>query len=292
MQWYDRCFGSLQQSDVPVEIVVIDNASSDGTVDFIKQNYPGITLIESNENLGFAKANNIGMRYALDKGADYVFLLNQDAWLNQTYTISELVKQAKINPDYAILSPLQLYGSGERIAQDTQTHYLYKSTNKKNDFVSDLYFDKLKHIYETSYICAASWLIPIEIIKSVGGFDPLFYHYGEDDNYIQRIHYWGWKVGLCPKVTICHDYEDRPASYTTKNLDRKKYLLIDLGNINKECDINRFIRVSVKLIAKNIFNLKLKKANKLALEYLYLKEIKSNLIHSRMQNKLKQSNWL
>ena len=82
-QWYDRCFGSLRRSSIPVTPVVIDNASSDGSVAYIREHFPESVVFEESENLGFAKANNIGMRYALDQGADYVLLLNQDAWLVQ-----------------------------------------------------------------------------------------------------------------------------------------------------------------------------------------------------------------
>ena len=80
-QWYERCFTSLRNSEYPVQTIVIDNASNDGTVEYIRENFPEIYLIESEENLGFGRANNIGMRYALDHGCDYVFLLNQDAWI-------------------------------------------------------------------------------------------------------------------------------------------------------------------------------------------------------------------
>ena len=86
-KWYDRCFGSLRDSEMPVETIVIDNTSTDDTIEYIKTHFPSVHLIESKENLGFAKANNIGIRYAIDNNADYVFLLNQDAWIeNDTLT--------------------------------------------------------------------------------------------------------------------------------------------------------------------------------------------------------------
>jgi GT2 family glycosyltransferase len=92
--WYERCFKSLRDSELPVQIIVIDNASNDGTVEYIRAHFPDIHLIESKENLGFGRANNLGMRYALDNGADYVFLLNQDAWIEPN-TIGELVRIAE-----------------------------------------------------------------------------------------------------------------------------------------------------------------------------------------------------
>ena len=75
-RWYDRCFSSLRASTIPIQTIVIDNASNDGTIDYLKQNYPELIFVQSDENLGFGRANNLGMRYALDHGCDYVFLLN------------------------------------------------------------------------------------------------------------------------------------------------------------------------------------------------------------------------
>ncbi len=106
-EWYDRCFLSLRESVLPVQTVVIDNASGDGSAGYIKENYPEIHIIESDKNLGFGAANNIGMRYAIDHGCDYCFLLNQDAWI-ESDTIAGLVNIAQANPEYGILSPVHL----------------------------------------------------------------------------------------------------------------------------------------------------------------------------------------
>ena len=71
-QWYDRCFTSLRESTVPVQTIVVDNASEDGSVEYIREHYPEIVLMENKENLGFGQANNLAMRYALDHDCDYV----------------------------------------------------------------------------------------------------------------------------------------------------------------------------------------------------------------------------
>ena len=81
MRWADRCFGSLRTSTLPVSTIVIDNASTDGIADHLESHFPEVELIKSTENLGFAKANNIGILKAYNAGADFVMLLNQDAWI-------------------------------------------------------------------------------------------------------------------------------------------------------------------------------------------------------------------
>ena len=106
-QWYDRCFSSLRESSLPIQVVVVDNASDDGSVEYIRLHYPEIHIIESKTNLGFGQANNKGIRYALDNGCDYVFLLNQDAWIEKD-SINLLVKTHSLNESYGILSPMHL----------------------------------------------------------------------------------------------------------------------------------------------------------------------------------------
>ena len=78
--WLDKCLGSIRSCQIPLQTIVIDNASTDDSVAYIKENYPEVELFISTENLGFAKANNLGIRHALAAGADHVFLLNHDAW--------------------------------------------------------------------------------------------------------------------------------------------------------------------------------------------------------------------
>jgi GT2 family glycosyltransferase len=291
MQWYDRCFSSLQKSIIPVLMIVVDNASSDGTTAYIRQNYPEIILMESKENLGFAKANNLGLKYAMDNGADYVFLLNQDAWLNQPETISALVSLSVKNPEYAILSPLQLYGSGSKIENEVLMHFS-RNAKTNDDFISDLYFDRLKDVYNVPYACAVCWLMPIETVKNIGGFDPIFYHYGEDDNYIQRIKYFGYQVGICPKVSVCHDIETRETAYRDDNLDWKKYLLINIGDINRNLDMNVLLKSKLKVLIVQCLRINKKLLKQSWPEYFYLKKMQKEIENSRTQNKIKQANWL
>lgn len=86
-----ECLGSVFQMDYQnFEVLVVDNGSKDNSINFIKTKYPQVVLIENKENLGYTGGNNIGMRYALNNGADYVWLVNNDTVV-MVDTLSKLI---------------------------------------------------------------------------------------------------------------------------------------------------------------------------------------------------------
>ena len=292
MQWYDRCFSSLETSTIPLDIYVVDNASSDGTAAYIKTNFPSIHLIESPINLGFGQANNKGMRYALDNGYDYVFLLNQDAWLVQEDAMEQLLQCHINNPTYGILSPLQLYGSGQQIVQDLQFH-MVESQTAENDLISDLRFsDNLNEVYNINYICAASWFMHSSILKEIGGFDPIFFHYGEDNNYMQRINYHGYAIGVCPQVSVCHDIEYRSEDYGSDNNNCKKYLIVECADINVAFKFKKLLVKNIILMYSQILMFKFKAAFLYLNIIVFLFKKRNDIQKSRVENKSKGFHWL
>lgn len=200
-KWIEKCLSSLYKSTVSLKIIAIDNASSDDTVTLIKEKFPLVSVIETGSNLGFGQANNIGLKIALKENADYVFLLNQDAWIKEN-TIEELLKAAKDNQEYGILSPFHLDVSENKLERLFQE---FLSSDYTGELTSDMFFCKKKEIYETTYVHAASWFISKRCVAAVGGFDPLYFHYGEDDDYLQRARYFNFKIGLVPSALIVHD---------------------------------------------------------------------------------------
>jgi GT2 family glycosyltransferase len=229
IQWYEKCFSSLLNSTIQNEIIVIDNSSNDDTVKFIKEKYPEIQLIVNDENLGFAKANNIGIEYALRKGADFIFLLNQDAWVEQD-TLSTLADVFLSVPDAGIVSPIHLNGSNTGLDLGFVD---YISRHNTPDFISDLYIGKLNSWYKTNFINAAAWLLSRNCIEKVGGFDTsLFFHYGEDDNYCQRVCYHNFGIYISTIAKIYHDREVRMRG--SENSEKQQPLLyrkVQLANI-------------------------------------------------------------
>lgn len=291
-QWYERCLGSLLRSTIPVDIMMVDNASQDGTADWIAAHYPEINLIRSDKNLGFGQANNIGMRYALDNGYDCVFLLNQDAWLHTNDCIERLVQAAENHPEYMIMSALWLYGSGERITKGSKQHMIALE-GSNNDFVSDLYLGReLKEVYETDYMPAAAWLLPRKTLEQIGGFDPLFFHRGEDDNYMQRVYYHGGKIGLCAKACICHDIEERLANYDAEHENWNKNMLIALADINNKQSIRQWKKQYLSKALKQITYFHWRAAMSNLRIWRFIDKQRNAVEYSKDTNKSRGRNWL
>ncbi len=199
----ERCLQSLLESRYPVTILVVDNASTDTTREIVAA-FPAVETIVLQTNIGFGRANNIGIGRALQQGADYVFLLNQDARVTPE-TIGTLVGCARSAAEYGILSPMHLNGDGSQIDYLFSRHLARSANPSYTRLLSDLYKGCLAEVYPVSFVNAAAWLLTRECLMQVGGFDPLFFMYGEDADYCRRAAFHGFKIGLVPSVVIFHE---------------------------------------------------------------------------------------
>lgn len=209
MRWIKRCLESLMSSTLIRGVYVIDNGSTDGTQDYIKENYSWVKFKQNKKNEGFGRANNIGLEYALENQYDYVYLLNQDAWMLPD-NMEQLVEVQKQNPCYGILSPFQLQANMQKLDHNFGVGVCSMTSN--NHLFEDFFFNRIKAVYEVPYVMAAHWLISRECLEKVGGFSPTFPHYGEDNNYAERVVYHGLKIGIVPKAVAVHDRAERKNS--------------------------------------------------------------------------------
>lgn len=288
--WYDRCFGSLRKSEVPLSVIVVDNASSDDTVEFIKTNFPEIILIKSEVNLGFGQGNNKGIKYALEHQADYIFLLNQDAWI-EPETISGLIKIHSENPEYGLLSPMQLNADKTAI----ESSFLHKLVSKDitdAKLLNDLYFRKLNDVYTTKYVNAAAWLLPKNTLNKIGGFDPIFFHYGEDDNYLSRVIYHQMKVGVCPKLIISHDAERKVERTPKQKQNWSKIFLHEMTDLNRNINVNLMILFLLRKVIGNALTFQLKKVTYRYKQLKILLSNYNNINKSRSVNSTTGRLWL
>lgn len=189
--WILQCLNSVDMERY--DAFVVDNASTDDTLSILHAEYPKAIVRAMDKNLGFGQANNVGLRYALDNGYDYVFLLNQDAWLLPD-TIEKLIIAQKQHPEYWVLSPLQMNTAQGGVEKQFGVYC------KKNKIQLNLDVPQ-----QVDFVNAALWLIPIECIKIVGGFNPIYPHYGEDVDFVQRIQYRHRNAGVVANVFAYHE---------------------------------------------------------------------------------------
>ena len=297
LKWIDECLKSILNSTIPVKTIVVDNNSSDGTLDYIATNFKEVIVLAQPTNLGFGKANNIGMSYALNQNADFVFLLNQDAFVDEN-TIENLIKTAIKNPDYGIISPVHLNGTGNTLEWYFAS---YMTMDKSIHFYPDYVLHKeIKEIYETRFVNAAGWLLPRKILDEIGGFDPMFKHYGEDDNYCQRILFHNYKIGVASNSFIRHDGKIRTLAanyfYSSSFLDDYvKQLQINYGDItidfNKK-DITKEKKLVIKNWIKSIVRIRLLNAKIFYKQFQMIVPTFEGIITSRKINRNKGAHYL
>ena len=230
MEWMERCLDSITRSTLPADIFIVDNGSTDGTQDYIRSCGKEIIFRQSGENLGFGRANNLGLQYAADNGYDYVYLLNQDAWVEEA-TFETLINVHRTRPEYGILSPMQIQANGQHMDRNFLNGVASRCV--EGNFMEDLYFGTLQDVYEVKDVMAAHWLISMDCLRRTGGFSPTFRHYGEDNNYVDRVEYHGFKTGFVPATKAVHDRENRSDSLGDPTRRINIITLVELSDITR-----------------------------------------------------------
>lgn len=240
--WIDKCLPSVFASTITATVMVIDNNSSDNTVERIKKDYHHVLLIENKENLGFGKANNVGLSYAMENNYNYAFLLNQDTQIEKDM-LEKLIIAAETNPNFGAISPVHLSSDGTSL-----DHGFADYSNKET--VEQLP-QPSSQLVELPFVNAAFWLLPIEAVKNIGGFSPLFYHYGEDRDYLLRTAYQNYKIGYLPNAFGIHYRQNRKV--TNKQFLHADYIyfLSELANVNYS--LAKAIAYSVLAAIKKMF---------------------------------------
>lgn len=292
VKWLDKCIPSLINSSLIEKIIVIDNLSSDGTCEHILAHYPEVLLIENEYNQGFGQANNKGIKIALEEEADYALLINQDAWILKN-TIEEFVKVL----DYeSILSPIHLDGNGIKL--DFNFKLYIKDSLNNNTLLDDLIVNRNpNNLYEVSFVNAACWFVPINAFKKIGGFNPIFHHYGEDLDFYNKSKYHGIKFYLATNAKISHDrlqFGNKQA-FSSKLILRT--LLIYYSDINIpfiSCNKEK-VRLHLRSIIKFIMlilSLKIQEASSILKSYLIFFGMIPSILRGRKVQKTKGLQWL
>lgn len=199
------CLETLLKLDYPnYEIVVVDNASTDGTFETIRERYPQVHVVRHEENLGCAEGVNGEIRYALQAGADYLLIIANDATVEPS-TLSELVHVAEKDPRIGMVHPKVYYSSNP--------NRIWYAKGAKMDWFRGRFFGFIQNFEddgsfdeegEADFFPGGFSLVRMEAVKKVGFLDPHYFIFLDDADWSLRIHQAGYAGRYAPRARAWH----------------------------------------------------------------------------------------
>jgi GT2 family glycosyltransferase len=205
---------SLAAVDFPgLEVIVVDNDSTDGTPEFIAKEYPNVKLIRNSENLGFAKGTNIGIRASRGR---YICLINSDVVLMKD-CLDQLLHcmELEANKDVGVIGP-QMLGVNGAVRRSTMRfptlgnevgralgidRFPWLSRFCKGQLMSDFNHDRN---CDVEVLNGWFWMVRRQALEEVGTLDERFFMYGEDLDWCFRFWKKGWRLRFCPEAKAIH----------------------------------------------------------------------------------------
>ena len=256
-----ECLKSIENFDNRLEVILVDNGSNKADFEALegymsKEIGINVVLLKNSQNLGFAGANNQGIKKAIERGADYVLLLNNDTIVEKDF-LKNLLIEAERDNNQSIYSPLifhypekdKIWFVGGRFKGFAEARHIRKIGNSDTDFLS-----------------GCCMLVPANIFSRVGFFDEKFFLYYEDVDFCLRARAQGIKLRIVFDSKIYHK-----VSSVTKKINNQIRMRYEYRNrilvIGKNGSLFSKIFVfpwSVWIIAKQIFKILIGKQTKIS----------------------------
>ena len=201
----EQSLPSLSKVDYePLTTIVVDNGSTDGTVEFVRERFPEVEVVANEENLGFCGGMNAGARRAVELGAEHLLFLNNDIEVDPHF-VSALVDESARRPDAAALLP-KIYLADRR---DTIWYFGAKLDPRKGYQGAHVGFNQVdrgqfSEVAETQRACGAAMLVPRRIFDEVGEFDEDLFLYADDTDWSLRARKAGYTLLVVPESRIWH----------------------------------------------------------------------------------------
>lgn len=203
--WVDTrdCLGALMRSTYAnFEILVVDNASTDGTAEIVKDQFPQVRVLSNGHNLGFAQGNNVGLRAALYQKVEYAFLLNNDVLVAED-CIAELVRVAELQPRGALFGPMVYHADEPEVIQSAggeltqRWQFLHRRQNERDtgQFTSS---------EQVVWLTGCALLVRCSTLQEIGLLDPSFFMYAEEADWCLRARATGYAVWFVPQGRVWH----------------------------------------------------------------------------------------
>ena len=250
------CLESVESHlcSVSAEVIVVDNASTDGSVDMVKRLFPGVRLIANAENRGFAAANNQAFERATGK---YVLLLNSDTLVHGD-VLSRSILYLDANPKVGMMGCKVLNGDGSTQLTCSQfptfTNLLIQTLGANR--LGGTFFSRYQMLdwerddeREVEVVSGCYLMVRSQVIDEIGYLDEAFFCYGEETDWCRRCHEAGWKLKFAPVGTITHF-----GSGTTSKLNHRRDLMLSEGTVRLHLKHNGPVSAAMVWMLLLIFN--------------------------------------
>ncbi len=216
-RYLKSCIESIMKQDYPYEIIIVDNCSTDSTLEFIKENFPFIKLIESKKNMGYGAGNNLGVKYA--KG-EYIVVINPDTVVENNW-LWELIKPLKY--EIRVTTSKILIYDGSTINTCGIINQFTGLSFTKNLGAKANICQKSEYLTGFSGCCFA---MRNEDFIELGGFDENFFMYNDDTELAWRLHFKGFKILFVPTSIVKHDYKLKVPPEKIYHLEKGRYIIL------------------------------------------------------------------
>ncbi|MCL4405397.1 MAG: glycosyltransferase family 2 protein [Patescibacteria group bacterium] len=223
------CLLSLRSvSSEDVSVVVVDNGSVDGSGERLRREFPETDFIFNGRNLGFAAGVNVGIRKALKEGAEYVFLVNNDAEI-EANTLGKLMDAINADKRNGIAGPRIFYAHNrQKVWQGGG--YFRKAKMGVVSFDKNKVLDNGGRSRKVDFLSGCAMLIKKEVFEKIGLFDERFFFYAEDLDFCFNAEKAGFNVIYVPGASVFHDIKDieetRTSPYVLYHLAKSYFLFI------------------------------------------------------------------
>jgi len=200
----EPCLRTLLASSYQnLSVLVVDNASDDGSAQFVRDEFPSVRLAEQSENLGFAAGVNAGLELALTEGADYVLILNNDIELDVN-AVSALVDAALAHPKNALTGPMIYYADRPSVIWSAGGAVSFWTGGIRHLGLREEDIGQYTDVQQVDYVTACAVLASAEAVRVVGVMDEGYYMYNEDTDWCVRARDAGYDVLFAPSARIWH----------------------------------------------------------------------------------------
>jgi len=199
------CLASLKSVDYPdFKVLVVDNGSTDGSLNAIRGHFPEIVVLELGQNLGFVQGNNIGLEWAIGQGFDFALLLNNDTWVSSEF-LTSLAAALRADDRVAAAGPTIYYADQPDVIWSAGGEIDWK---RGRTFMRNM--DERDHGQlggaprEVDFVTGCALLVRLEVVRRIGLLDPRFFAYYEETEWCLRMGRAGYRILHVPSARIWH----------------------------------------------------------------------------------------